>query len=74
MRKLYLYSIEVMNVVSNYRQYITFACVSDDPGTALKTILDSVPFHDYLKSGAQDEHKRLSQFSGPNGHVFVEIT
>lgn len=72
MRKLYIYSIEVMN--ASYRQYMTFACVSDDPATVLKTILDSVPFRDYLKSGAKDEPKRLSQFSGPNGHVFVEIT
>jgi hypothetical protein len=72
MRKLFLYQVEISNAVSGYRWYLTFACASDDPATALKTILESEPFREQLRGGRPDEPKRLCQFNGPNGHVFVE--
>jgi hypothetical protein len=72
MKKLFLYQVEIVNTISMYRWYMTFACASDDPATALKTILDSGPFREQLRSGRPDEPKRLAQFNGPNGSVFVE--
>ena len=74
MRKLYMYEVVFENIESRYEWWKFFACVSDDPSTALKVILDSDVVKDLLRSGRPDERKRLKHFKGPNQEVLVEAS